>query len=316
MSLQRKWYITFMQTDSSRSVCLSVNKNIGHLLVLFFILIVIAFASGAFYVWKKNSDLAELSKLQKENTLLRERLTHFSTQMDSILIKIRIMENWEDDLREDKKLKIINPDIRALGSGGEPFIDPTFIAFDAGLHNLYNHNVNRLSYVMSKISLTYETHFDLITLLQTRESLFNSTPSIMPTFGKVTDRYGYRIHPVFRYKTFHAGIDIANDKGTPIYATADGTVSFASKSGLSGNLVRIEHSSGYQTRYAHLDDIFVKAGDFVQKGQIIASMGNSGNSTGNHLHYEVFELKRGATVDPRRHFNVKEEDITIAQSGF
>ena len=82
MSLQRKWYITFMQTDSSKSVCVSVNKSIGHVVIIVVLLMIIAFGSGAFYVWKKNSDLAELSKLHKENRQLREKLEHFSTQMD------------------------------------------------------------------------------------------------------------------------------------------------------------------------------------------------------------------------------------------
>jgi len=305
-----------MQTDSAKSVSLSINKNIGHFLIFFVVLLVVAFGAGGFYVWKKNSDLAQLSKLQKENVHLREKLEHFTTQLDSILIKIKIMENWEDDLRQEKKLEIINQDIRALGSGGVPFMDPTFLPFDIRLHDLFNLNVNKLNFVTSKISLTYETHFDLVTLLQSRESLFKSTPSIMPTFGKVTDKYGYRIHPLFKHKIFHAGIDIANDNGTPIYATADGTVSFASLSGQSGFLIRVEHSSGFQTRYAHLKEILVKAGDFVQKGQIIATMGNSGVSTGNHLHYEIYDVKRGSTVEPSRYFDVAEVDIRITKNTY
>ena len=75
------------------------------------------------------------------------------------------MENWEDDLRQEKKLQIINPDLRALGSGGEPFIDPTFLPFDINLHELYNLNSSKLNFVLSKVSLTYETHFELVTLL-------------------------------------------------------------------------------------------------------------------------------------------------------
>jgi hypothetical protein len=236
--------------------------------------------------------------------------------MDSLLIKIRIMEDWENELRDGRGLKRVSPDVRALGSGGEPFVDPTFLPYGSELHKLYNETLNKLSFVVAKVFLTYETHFDLVSSLHTRESLYKATPSIWPTYGKLTDKYGYRRHPIFRTTTLHSGLDIANDKGTLIYAAADGTVSYAGRSGSSGNLVRIEHVSGYQTRYAHLDKILIRAGDFVQKGQIIASMGNSGVSTGNHLHYEVFDTQRGVTVNPLKYVNLTEEQISVRQTEF
>jgi len=278
------------------------------------VFVLLAFSSGAFYVWKKHSDLAQLSKLSRENVLLREELDSFSTQMDSLLIKIRIMEEWEDNMRQERRLRVVSPDVRALGSGGESFENLTFLAFCEELHVIFNENLNKLNFVTAKTALTYATHFDLLVSLQTRESLYRTTPSIWPTFGRITSAYGYRLHPVFRHKIFHAGIDIANDRGTPVYATADGTVSFAGRSGPSGNLIRIEHASGYQTRYAHLERIFVNVGEPVRKGQIIASVGMSGVSTGYHLHYEIFVVARRTTVNPTSFFNLREDQINIAHS--
>jgi murein DD-endopeptidase MepM/ murein hydrolase activator NlpD len=249
--------------------------------------------------------------MRKENELLRDKLAYFSTQMDSLLIKIRIMEEWEDNLRLERRLRVVSPDLRALGSGGEPFVDPAFLPFCLELHVSFNEVQQKLNYLTARTALTYETHFDLISSLQTRESLYRATPSIWPTFGRITSDFGYRLHPVFRYRTLHAGIDIANDRGTPIYATADGIVSFAGRSGASGNLIRIEHVSGLQTRYAHLDRIFINAGDSVSKGQIIATMGMSGVSTGYHLHYEVFNLTRRVTMNPNGFLNLSEDQIVV-----
>lgn len=314
MSVKRKWYITLMQTDSTKMVNLSISKSIGHFLTASILFLICVFGAGSYYVWKKNIELAQLDKLKKENVLLREKLSGMSTQMDSVLIKIRIMEEWEDNLRAERKLRLINPDIRALGSGGEPYIDPSFLPFDDFLHNLYNENLNKLNFIRSKASLTFETHLDLISTIELRENLYMATPSISPTFGNVTTSFGYRIHPVFRYKQFHAGIDIANSQGTPVYATADGEVTFAGVSGHNGKLIRVDHISGYQTRYAHLDRILVDAGDNVSKGQIIGLMGNTGVSTGSHLHYEIYSYKLNRCVNPVAFFNLKEDEIKVAQT--
>ncbi|MCK9328548.1 MAG: M23 family metallopeptidase [Candidatus Cloacimonetes bacterium] len=314
MSVKRKWYITLMQTDSSKMVNLSISKNIGHFVSAFILLLIIVLGISSFYVWKKNVELAHLNRLEKENQLLREKIAFVSTQMDSVLIRIKVMEEWEDNLRGERRLKAINPDIRALGSGGEPHSDPSFLPFDDNLHRIYNEYLNKLNFIKSKTTLTYETHSDLISSLEKRESLFMSTPSIIPTYGMITTDYGYRIHPIFRYKQFHAGIDIANSIGTPIYATADGKISFAGTSGHNGKLIRINHESGYQTRYAHLSKILVKKDEEVLKGQIIALMGSTGVSTGSHLHYEVYSLIKNRCVNPKGFFNLQEDQIKIAQN--
>ncbi|MCL1827040.1 MAG: M23 family metallopeptidase [Candidatus Cloacimonetes bacterium] len=314
MSLQRKWYITFMQTDSARSVSLSISRKIGHFIVIFVLLLVVALGTGTFYVWKKNAELTQLSKLKKENLMLREKLEYFANQLEAIDSKLKVMVAWEDTLRKEKKLEIIDPGVRALGSGGEPYTDPSFLIFDTSLHSLYNTVLSKLNFIMSKTNLTYLTHNEIFDKVQSRESIFKSTPSIMPTFGKVTDKYGYRIHPLYRHKIFHAGIDIANDESTPIYATADGYVSFAGNSGPSGFLIRIEHDSGFQTRYAHLKEISVKVNQKVEKGQIIATMGNTGVSTGHHLHYEIFDYRKGTTSEPSSFFDIAEQDIRVPQT--
>jgi murein DD-endopeptidase MepM/ murein hydrolase activator NlpD len=294
-------------------VSLTISKRIGNAVFLAIFIILSLLGTGTVYVWRRQSDLAQLTRLEKENALLRESMTNFTNQMDSLLIKIRIMEEWEDHLRQERRLRVINPDVRALGSGGEPYIDPSFLPFCIALHETYNDALSRLNYLSAKIALTYETHFDLLMTLQSRELIYKTTPSIWPTFGRITSNYGYRTHPVFNYRIFHAGIDIANERGTVVYATAYGTVSFAGRSGQSGNLIRIEHASGLQTRYAHLDRILVTAGQTVHKGQIIATMGMSGVSTGFHLHYEIFDVSRRMAVNPINYMSLTENQISMTR---
>lgn len=126
----------------------------------------------------------------------------------------------------------------------------------------------------------------------------NSTvPSIWPAKGEITSPFGYRIDPVYGGGAFHEGVDIANDMGTPIVATASGVVSFAGPtSGGYGNLVEIDHGNGIVTRYGHTSVILVHAGQHVNQGETIALMGSTGKSTGSHVHYEVDV--NGQATDP------------------
>ncbi|MCL2064269.1 MAG: M23 family metallopeptidase [Candidatus Cloacimonetes bacterium] len=314
MSIRKSWYISLMQADSSRTYSLRISKTAGYIILLIFLTSIFVFSFYARNVWRKNTELIQLSKLQRENDALRDRMSNFSTQVDSLLIKIRIMEDWEDTIRQERRLPVINPDVRALGSGGTPFSDPVFLPFCEELDRLYNDNLVRLNYISAKTELTFATHFDLLSTIQSRESLYRATPSIWPTFGRITSLFGYRLHPITHTRTLHAGIDIANDRGTIVYSTADGTVTFAGRSGTAGNLIRIDHASGLQTRYAHLDRIFVQAGDTIYKGQIIGAMGSSGNSTGYHLHYEVMDLRRGRLQNPVAFLGVPEDQLPTDNS--
>jgi murein DD-endopeptidase MepM/ murein hydrolase activator NlpD len=116
-------------------------------------------------------------------------------------------------------------------------------------------------------------------------------PSIFPTFGEITSDWGMRIHPILNDYRFHQGMDIANKTGTPVYATADGVVSRVRSENGYGKVITIDHIDGYMTLYGHLYGFKVKAGDVVRKGQIIGLMGNTGMSTGSHLHYGVYRAQ-------------------------
>jgi murein DD-endopeptidase MepM/ murein hydrolase activator NlpD len=128
---------------------------------------------------------------------------------------------------------------------------------------------------------------DLVKRLESKRRRLASSPSIWPTKGWLTSRYGYRTSPFTGREQFHAGLDIAGAKGTVVVATARGKVVFAGKRGPLGDSLIIDHGYGVRTQYGHIDEVFVKRGDAVERGDKIASLGNSGRSTGPHLHYVV-----------------------------
>jgi murein DD-endopeptidase MepM/ murein hydrolase activator NlpD len=122
-----------------------------------------------------------------------------------------------------------------------------------------------------------------------RSRLFNLIPNGVPVINaRQSSRYGYRTHPITKKKRMHRGLDFAVKRGTPVYATADGVVEVTrkSKSG-SGNFLRIQHSFGFSSSFSHLKAFKVTTGEFVEKGQLIAFSGDTGLSSGPHLHYEV-----------------------------
>ena len=123
-----------------------------------------------------------------------------------------------------------------------------------------------------------------------------AAPMISPSYGMVTSRFGWRIHPIFRTPEFHTGLDIANRYGTPVRAALGGIVRFAGWMAGYGRLIVIDHGGGLQTSYSHLSAMLVSLGERVLKGQILGQIGSTGWSTGPHLFFEV--RRNGVPVDP------------------
>ncbi len=153
-------------------------------------------------------------------------------------------------------------------------------------------------YVQAK---SYE---ELLEMAKTQETRMEYIPAIQPVLNKdltrVASGYGWRVDPVYHTKRFHHGMDFTAPTGTDIYATGNGKVTFVGWRQGYGNTVVIDHGFGYETLYAHLYKQLVRVGQNVQRGDIIALVGNTGKSTGPHLHYEVHY--RGTPVDPRNFY--------------
>lgn len=160
----------------------------------------------------------------------------------------------------------------------------------------YSTLVIRIDKAVRETQLKEQSVIELWESLSERQSLLNATPNIKPARGWLTSRFGYRLNPFTNKMQMHAGLDIAAAPGSPVYAPADGVVIFASYDETYGKLVSIDHGYGVTTRFAHNSQIYVHVGQKVSKYDVIASVGNTGRSTGPHLHYEV--RISGTPVDP------------------
>ena len=156
-----------------------------------------------------------------------------------------------------------------------------------------------------KVYIESKSQDDVVQLAEKKEKLFAAITAIQPVSNKeliaLASGFGMRIHPVYKVKKMHTGIDFAASIGTPIYATADGNVDKVdvSFSGY-GKMVEIDHGFGYRTRYAHMHGFTVRNGQHIKRGELIGYVGNTGLSTAPHLHYEVFI--NGAHVNPVYYF--------------
>lgn len=136
----------------------------------------------------------------------------------------------------------------------------------------------------------------LIVDVEEQLKYIDSLPNLMPTKGKISSGYGYRISPINRRREFHTGIDIANKSNTDILAAGSGIVTFSGYNGAYGRMIIISHGYGFTSVYAHNSQNIVQVGDRVTKGDVIAKMGSTGRSTGPHLHFEIRE--NGTTINP------------------
>lgn len=123
-------------------------------------------------------------------------------------------------------------------------------------------------------------------------------PIILKKGVYISSKYGYRVHPITKKWSMHRGVDIAAPVGTRVYAIADGQVIMARRNGSAGNEIRIKHANGIESRYLHMHNRTVKVGDKVRAGQLIGTVGNTGRSTGPHLHFEL--RIGGKSVNPTK----------------
>ncbi len=141
---------------------------------------------------------------------------------------------------------------------------------------------------------------DIVKMAENKEEMLASIPAIQPVkkenLTRMASGYGMRTHPILKIRKMHEGMDFTAKRGTPIYASGNGVVTRANRSGSYGKVVYIDHGYGYQTRYAHMNRFIVRKGQKVKRGDLIGYVGNTGRSVGPHLHYEV--RKNGRPVNP------------------
>jgi murein DD-endopeptidase MepM/ murein hydrolase activator NlpD len=223
------------------------------------------------------------SKLEKQLSIAREKLTALSQKIDQLA-----QSNGE--LRAYAHLPSLSEDILKVGIGGSMPGNP---AVHTGAEDL----LARLDVIERRISLQENSLVEVEAQLEDQEELLQSIPSIRPVRGGAySSFFGRRRDPFTGQWEPHMGVDINTITGTPVYAAADGRVIHASREPAYGNVVVIDHGHGYRTLYAHLSRFRVVKGQKVKRGDYIAEVGNTGRSTGPHLHYEV--IRNNQNLDP------------------
>ena len=288
---RRRLTILLIPHDSSRPLRTTI--SIGFIC---FVSILWMFSIAySIFIISREIDYRETARA---NLVLREKAEYFANSLEKE--RDLICELREMDTRLRGLLHMKNPeDIIELGGIGGPSINDQ-LALSSVLQNgnglneeLFNMNLNELEREAWERKQSFHEISDFVT---NKRSELLATPSIWPIFGHVTSSYGWRRHPLTGRGEFHYAIDIANLKGTPVRATADGRVVLAGWQGTYGRIVMIDHGHGFSTRYAHNSTILVKPEEKVKRGQIIALSGNTGLCTAPHLHYEVWY--QGKPVNP------------------
>jgi murein DD-endopeptidase MepM/ murein hydrolase activator NlpD len=206
----------------------------------------------------------------------KEKLDYYTGQFLELKSAIVALKETENEFKK----------LFSLGSREE--ILENFDTSDSGSLDLDN--------LKEQIKVTMETAGEIKDYLSEQRDIYLSTPVGWPVEGYISSPYGMRMHPKTGKKDFHGGIDIAAGPGNQVRATADGIVSFAGWSGNNGNLVVLEHGFGYSTFFAHNRKVLVKTGQKVRRGEVIGYVGSTGNSTGPHVHYEIWN--DGKQVNP------------------
>ena len=239
---------------------------------------------------------SEIENLLVQYDILNKKMTQIDLVLDDL------QERDDNIYRVIFEAEPIPISIRKAGFGGINRYEKLKGFGNSELLIETNKKIDQLSkqlYIQSK------SFDEIVKMAKNKKSMLASIPAIQPVSNKDLRRmasgYGYRIHPIYKTRRMHAGMDFSAPKGTPIYATGDGKVVKVKKSRIGyGNYVVIDHGYGYKTLYAHMQKYIVKKYQKVKRGEIIGYVGSTGTSVAPHLHYEVH--KNDKKIDPKYFF--------------
>ncbi len=221
----------------------------------------------------------------------QEHINALAIQLGQIQARVMRLDALGERLAKLAGIKENELDLHAPAGQGGPIQRP---------YNMSEQDIQaRMTALLAELEQKSDRYGALEAMLLQQRLKKNTLPSSKPVNAAFnSSSYGWRVDPFTGQMAFHDGLDFMAETGTPIYAAASGIVSAAERTPDYGNIVKLDHGSGVETRYAHASRILVHPGDRVAKGQIIAEIGNTGRSTGAHLHFEV--RVNGAALDPRK----------------
>ena len=264
---------------------------------------------GLFFIYIYLFDSPKEKKLKREQHELLtqyEQMNRRLTQIEEVLEDIHTRD--ENIYRVIYEADSIPTSVRKAGFGG---VDRYENLESMSNSKMVIATAKRLDIVSKQLYVQSKSFDEIIELVNKNNEMLRCIPAIMPINNRDLTRtasgWGWRIHPVYKIKKFHEGMDFTAPVGTEIYATGDGVVSTVETSYTGyGKHVKIDHGFGYVTIYAHMSSFKVKVGQKVKRGDVIGLVGSTGLSTGPHLHYEV--VKKGTKVNPQLYYFQEELD--------
>jgi murein DD-endopeptidase MepM/ murein hydrolase activator NlpD len=287
--------LTFMLIPNARGILKQISIPVSVIYfsgaaVVALLLVSLYFSAQSF---NDRVDSNELERLRTENEALTEKFEQMRWTLAEVESRYDELVEKEVYVRTVFDLPAIDEQERRLGIGGP--ISPTVASMSDARKAAYTTEVE-LDRLLRLSRFELEKYGEVETALLELKDRLDHTPSIWPAKGWRSRGFGMKFDPFTGYKRMHRGIDIANQRGTSIIATADGKVVRASTAGGLGKMVVIDHGYGLETRYAHLSQYKVKVGQRIKRGDVVGLMGSTGYSTGPHLHYEV--RRNGKAINP------------------
>ncbi|MFH1624507.1 MAG: M23 family metallopeptidase [Pseudomonadota bacterium] len=292
--------IVFFPSKAAKVKKLTLSQFMLKSIILSVTMVMVALGVMVYDYVNIRLERSELQGWREEAGRQKIHIQSFAQKVNSLESQIARLKEFDTKLRVIANLEKPGGAEQTLGIGGSADeADRSFLAPNGKKDTLIRRMHSDLEYLEKEAAIEEHSLRELHEFLQERKSILASTPSIWPTAGWVTSGFGYRKSPFTGLREFHKALDIATRLDTPIIAPADGFVTYAGREGGLGKLMVIDHGYGIVTRYAHLSKTFTKSGQKVKRGEKIATVGNTGRSTGPHLHYEV--RVGGVPVNPKRY---------------
>ncbi len=255
---------------------------------------------GLYRYTASKDDRQQVKALKRVNQVQQQKIQSIASELDELRQRLARLQELDKKIRVIADLEHKGVEGESPGMGG---VGPEEGILQSLKQERKDRWVKRLRQEVDRfrdLASQQETSLEaLVDHLRDRRDLLARTPSIWPTQGWLTCGFGYRQSPFTGLREFHRGVDVSTKPGTPVIAPADGVVVEVGNDPDYGEIIRLDHGLGHKTFYAHLSEVVVKKGQKVHRGQMIGKVGNTGRSTGPHLHYEVH--LNGTAVNPLRY---------------
>jgi len=287
-------FIIIPQT-TAKPLKLNVSRNGVYFAALLVVLLIVTSSVLGYFCYVRQAEIRKIESLKQDNLEKDKKIRLLGAQIEEIK---KQQDNVGKKQEEIKRLMGIKDENDLYmgpsrgGSGGQEIE----ISQDA-YQGIGDYNTGETKKIQMELALQENELDELMARVSSQKEYFRSIPNQWPVKGEITSPYGWRKSPFSnRGQYFHDGIDIANKPGTVVVSAGDGIVTFAGWQGVYGKMIVIDHGSGFVTKYGHNSALLVTEGTRVKKGEPIARLGNTGRSTGPHLHFSIF--KEGASQDP------------------